>query len=416
MQNFIEIITILSWALLFVLVIKVVVFITFSFKHFKFHAKKDRKRIGKYKPLVSIIIPCYNEEMTLKNCVESLIRQSYPYFEIIVVNDGSKDNTEQVAQELVKLHNKVKFYSKPNGGKASALNYGIMQALGEIVVCIDADSMFLKDTLRQLVLSFYNPNVIAVGGNVRVANRSKFLNKHQAVEYITGLNLQRRTFAYLDCMQVISGAVGAFRKNKLLEVGGYSNDTIVEDMDITVSLARAGYKVEYNGKAIAYTEAPETIKDFLKQRYRWTYGGFQVLKKHKDLLFNPKYGKFGLIGMPYFLLFPWLDVIISLLFLFALIRVVTVGGLKELAIFYFFMCLIQGLLMFFSIFMDREDKKLAVISGIESLWYNHLISFVTVEAGINYMRGVQTSWNKVARLGKNYLPTTSRELTLAQNP
>lgn len=141
-----------------------------------------------------------------------------------------------------------------------------------------------------------------------------------------------------------------------------------------------------------------------------------MLKKHKDLLFNPKYGKFGLIGMPYFLLFPWLDVIISLLFLFALIKVVAIGGLKELAIFYFFMCLIQGLLMFFSIFMDREDKKLAVISGIESLWYNHLISFVTVEAGINYMRGVQTSWNKVARLGKNYLPTTSRKLTLAQNP
>ena len=126
----------------------------------------------------------------------------------------------------------------------------------------------------------------------------------------------------------------------------------------------------------------------MKQRYRWTYGGFQVLKKHKDLLFNPKYGKFGLIGMPYFLLFPWLDVIISLLFLFALIKVVAIGGLKELAIFYFFMCLIQGLLMSFSIYIDREDRKLAVISGIESLRYNLLISFVTVEAGINYIRGI----------------------------
>ena len=376
-------------------------FTTFSTIHHR-NSAQGRKRIGKYKPFVSIIIPCFNEELTIKNCVNSLIRQSYTYFEIIIVDDGSSDNTKELGKELAnKYPKKVFFYSKSNGGKASALNYGIMRASGEIVVSMDADSIFLRDTLRQLVLSFYNQEVVAVGGNVRVANRSKFIGKYQAVEYINGLNLQRRSFAFMNCMQVISGAIGAFRKDKLLEIGGYSSDTIVEDMDLTVSIAKAGGKVDYNGKAIAYTEAPESIKDFLKQRHRWTIGGFQVLKKHKELLFNPKYKSLGLIGIPYFLLFPWVDVLISTLFFFAILRVLSGGSLMELAFFYLCICLIQGFLTFYSLKMDKEDKKLASIAGIESLWYNHLISFVTVKAGFNFLKGSSVSWNKIPRLGKN---------------
>ena len=335
------------------------------------------------------------------------MNQTYRNFELLIVDDGSKDKTKKIGKTLAKKFPEiVSFYSKPNEGKASALNYGILQASGEIVVSIDADSMFLRDTLRKLVLSFCDPEIVAVGGNVKVANREKILNKHQALEYITGLNLQRRTFAWLDCMQVISGAIGAFRKKELLTIGGYSSDTIVEDMDVTISLARYKHKIEYNSKAMAYTEAPEKIRDFLKQRSRWTLGGFQVLKKHRDLIFNPRFGKLGLIGMPYFMIFPWIDVLISVLLVFTVLRVAVVGNIDYLALFYLAISSLQAGLTYYSLRMDQEDKRLTLLSLFESLWYSHLISFVIIKAGLYYLKGSPLSWNKLPRLGKNYAPAT----------
>jgi len=359
---------------------------------------------SKYKPLVSIIVPAYNEELTLENCIKSLRKQTYKNIEIVIVDDGSKDKTKDLGKLLESKYSNVSFFSKKNGGKASALNYGIYRANGEIVISMDADSMFLIDTIRQLVLSFCNPNVVAVGGNVKVVNRQKLINKFQAVEYITGLGIQRRAFASLNCMQVISGAVGAFRRKELIEVGGYSTDTIVEDMDITISLARLGHKIDYNANAIAYTEAPETINDFIKQRYRWVYGGFQVVRKHRDLIFNAKYKNIGLIGMPYFLLFPWVDVLISFLFFFAVIRVIFSGYWIGMLVFYLFMSFVQSTILIYALLMDKEKKRLVVLSGFDSLWYNHLISFITIKAGVNYLMGRKTSWNKLVRLGRNFAP------------
>lgn len=333
------------------------------------------------------------------------MRQDYKNYEIIIVNDGSTDKTHRVAKAIKTEHpERIKYFKKQNGGKARALNYGIARSSGEIVVSMDADSIFQRNTVRKLVLSFYDKDVVAVGGNVKVANRDNFLTKHETVEYITGLNIQRRSFAMLGCMQVISGAIGAFRKDSLLAAGGYSADTIVEDMDITISLQTNGGKVVYNGNAIAFTEAPDSISNFLKQRYRWTFGGFQVLRKHRYMLFNPSYKNLGMIGLPYFMIFPWLDVSITCIFGIALFSVIMFGHFIDLLIFYFLMCLVQGVLISYSLRIDGEDKKLALVAGIDSLWYNHMISFVTVKAGFNYLRKVEAGWNKFERLGKNYLP------------
>ncbi len=407
MEILLNTITVLSWMLLFGLGAKVFVFIVLSAKHHKMSAL-GRRRLGKYRPLVSILVPSYNEELVLENCIISLLNQDYSNTEIIIVDDGSKDKTKQIGKMIARLHHgKVRLYSKVNGGKASALNFGISKAKGDIVVSMDADSMFLRNAVRNLVLSFYDPNVVAVGGSVKVANRSKFINKHQAVEYITGLNLQRRAFAFMGCMQVISGAIGAFRKDVIVSIGGYSEDTIVEDMDVTLSMAMTGGVVEYNGKAIAYTEAPESIKDFIKQRYRWTYGGFQVLKKHKNLIFNRKHNSLGLVGIPYFMIFPWIDVMVSSLFVVAILKVIVGGNVLELMLFYTFMCLVQGSLLLYSLVMDKEDKKLVFLAGIDSLWYNHLISFITAKAAFNFLRGRATGWNKLVRLGKNYAPLSA---------
>lgn len=403
MINIFPIVSIISWVLLFLLFVKVSLFSTFSISQYLLH-KKNRKRLNKkYLPEVSVLVPCYNEALTIENCVKSLKRQNYKNIEIILINDGSTDNTGSVCKKLSLKYKKVRCFSKSNAGKASALNFGLANAKGEIVICMDADSVFLKDSVRQLVLSFYDKKVIAVGGNVKVINRKKFISKLQAVEYITGLNLQRRTFSYINCMQVISGAIGAFRKKELMEIGGYSSSSIVEDMDVTVSLARAGHKIIYNGNAIAYTEAPENISDFIKQRYRWCFGGFQVLQKHKELFFNKKHGNIGLIGLPYFLFFPFMDILISILFLFTLWSVLIVGGFQYLLLFFIFMSILQAFLISLSIYMDKESKKLALMAGFDSIWYNHLISTIYLISAINFLRGGSTQWNKMPRLGRNIL-------------
>ena len=296
--------------------------------------------------------------------------------------------------------------NKKNGGKASALNRGVAKAKGKIVICIDADSMFLNNTVEQLVMSFEDPEVVAVGGNVKVANRKGMLSRQQALEYITGLTLHRRTFAHLGCMQVISGAIGAFRRDKLIEIGGYSSSTIVEDMDVTIELARRGYKVTYNPEAIAFTEAPEGIKDFLKQRYRWTFGGLEVLAKHRGSMWhhNKKNRSLAMFGLPYFLIFPWFDVAVSFLMVVTLARVLLTGSDVYLLFVYLAMCLLQAALIAYALIMDKEDKKLVLMAITDVMIYYHLLSFTTVRAGVNFLLKKKATWNKLERYGKNVLP------------
>lgn len=399
-----------SWLLLLFLGIKVALFLILSILHYRKGRFVNGKAID-YEPKVSVIVPCFNEELVLENCVNSLVRQNYKNMEIIIVDDGSKDATKAVAEKIKnKYSGIIRFFSKPNGGKASALNHGILRSKGEIIISIDADSIFRKDTVRNLVIPFNDKKIVAVSGNVKVANRKNLINKHQAMEYISGLNLQRRSFAMLGCPQVISGAIGAFRRDKLMEIGGYSEDTIVEDMDVTISLLEKGGAIEYNGNAVAYTEAPETIKDFIKQRHRWIFGGFQVLIKHKHLIFNPKYKSLGVLGIPYFLIFPWIDVFISMLFIFSLFKAIFLFNPFELFAYFLIISSLQMLLMTYTIFIDKEDKKLAFLAFIEGFWYNHLISFVTLKAGINLIIGSKVLFDyktRVDRMGKNVIPKTN---------
>lgn len=382
-------------------------FLVLSFLHYKKRFKKDITNI-RYNPKVSLIVPCCNEERVLHNTIESLLDQDYENLEIIIVDDGSKDKTFDIARIFAKKYkHRIISLTKPNGGKASALNHGLLRAGGEIIICIDADSVFVKDTVTNLVKPFREKIIVAVAGNVKVANRKKLLNKHQAIEYITGLNLHRRTFAMLGCPQVISGAIGAFRRDKLIEVGGYSTDTVVEDMDVTITLLKNKGNVEYCSEAVAYTEAPETLSDFIKQRHRWILGGFQVLKKHKDMLFNPKYKSIGLVGLPYFLISTWIDVLISIIFLIYLVRAIFFMDPTELIYYYVTFSIFQLFLIFYVISIDKEDIKLSIYGLVEGFWYNHLISVIAIKAGINFIKRVTVSFNdetRAVRLGKNIIP------------
>jgi len=404
LQILLDSIIVFSWAMLGLLFLKIVFFVGISSRHHAHHRRRHPSELTST-PFVSIIVPSYNEGLTLENCVNSLAHQSYKEYEIIIVNDGSTDDTLSVARRLAQKYRPfIRIINKKNGGKASALNRGIARAKGEIVICIDADSIFKKNTVEQLILSFEDPEVTAVGGNVKVVNRGKALGRQQALEYITGLTLHRRTFAHLGCMQVISGAIGAFRRKAILDIGGYSSSTIVEDMDTTIELARRGYKVVYNPLAVAFTEAPENLRDFLKQRYRWTFGGFQVLSKHRNALWHRGNKRMGYIGLPYFLIFPWFDVAVSLLLVVTLARIVLTGSDLYLLLIYLGMCLLQASLIAYALIVDKEDKKLVLMTVTDTLLYYHLLSFTTLRAGINFLRKKKTSWNKLERYGKNILP------------
>lgn len=386
-------------AFLVIIGIKMALLAYFSYRHYK--QSRDEERCTTSHP-VTVIIPCYNEDKTIENCLRSLLVQTHKKYEIILVDDGSTDTTGEICDSMAALFlPKIKVLRKDNGGKASALRLGLNHARGDIVVTLDADSILMPDALERLVESFNDPAVGAVGGNVKVANRKNILGRHQTIEYISGLTIQRRAFAFLGCMQVMSGAIAAFRKDVLKEIGGHSSDTIVEDMDVTISVLKAGYKVKYDGSAIAYTEAPENLWDFLRQRCRWTFGGFQVINKHKTMLFNRKYGNIGMIGLTYFLIFPWIDVAISLLFFYIVAKTIWIGAYTEFVIFYAGMAAIQCLMLLYALKLDMEDKRLVWLCLSESFWYNHLISFATLSAGIRYACQCSISWNKMERLGKN---------------
>ena len=226
-------------------------------------ARRDRRAEGGALPLVSVVIPAHNEEVNAASTVRKVLANTYPLLDVVFVDDGSTDRTEEFVTREFEGKAAVRVFRKPNGGKASALNYGIARAAGEIVVCIDADTQLRRDAIERLVREFeHNNRVGAVAGNTKVGNERNLLTRWQAIEYITSQNFDRRAFDFLNAIAVVPGAIGAFRRDAILEVGGFTTETLAEDCDLTLSLLEAGYIVRYCPDAIAFTEAPETITTF----------------------------------------------------------------------------------------------------------------------------------------------------------
>ena len=269
--------------------------------------KKSKQSLNKLitNPIekVSIIIPAYNEEVTVIETIKSLLKTTHPNFELIFIDDGSKDKTFEIVQKHYGDHPQVKIYTKENGGKASALNLGITKSTASYIICIDADTQLKTDAVTELMRYFYSPEIAAVAGTVKVGNPHNIITKWQSIEYITAQNMDRRAFDLLNTITVVPGAIGAFRKEIVLEVGGFTIDTLAEDCDLTMRILRAGYKIKNCANAIAYTEAPETVNMLLKQRFRWSFGVMQSFWKNRKTLFNKKYGYFGMVGMPNILIY-----------------------------------------------------------------------------------------------------------------
>lgn len=279
--------------------VTLVIFLTFLFlRYFALlwfaylgHAEQNVLGVKKHHelPSISIIVPAYNEGTLIERALASLMEQEYPEYEVVVVDDGSKDDTlaRAVKWEGRRGPVEVKVVTKRNGGKASALNAGIAASRHPFILCMDADSTLHPKTLLRAVEHFSDPSVGAVAGNVKVENRSKIIERLQALEYIEGLNMPRRAQGFVAAVNIVPGPVGMFRREALEEVGGYDTDTFAEDADLTLKLISAGWRVVYEDGAIAWSEAPERWIDLVQQRYRWTRGILQAIRKRKRLFLQP---------------------------------------------------------------------------------------------------------------------------------
>ncbi|HZZ70577.1 MAG TPA: glycosyltransferase [Phenylobacterium sp.] len=254
-------------------------------------------------PLISVLIPCFNEEKVIESSVRRILASNWAKLEVLVLDDGSTDHTADLVRRAFADEPRVTLMSFENGGKARALNRGLAKAHGDVVVALDADTLFPSDTLAKLARWFGDPRVGAVAGNALVGNRRNLITRWQALEYVTAQNLERRALAALGAVTVVPGAVGAWRRAALEALGGYPDDTLAEDQDLTMAMQIAGWRVEFDPEARAYTEAPETVGGLLKQRFRWSFGTLQCIYKHRSALFNPKRPVLGFIALPQIWLF-----------------------------------------------------------------------------------------------------------------
>jgi cellulose synthase/poly-beta-1,6-N-acetylglucosamine synthase-like glycosyltransferase/spore germination protein YaaH/peptidoglycan/xylan/chitin deacetylase (PgdA/CDA1 family) len=249
-------------------------------------------------PLVSVLIPCFNEEKVIVASVRRILASHWENLEILVLDDGSSDRTSAVVEEAFAGEPRVKLMTFENGGKARALNKGLAEARGDVIVALDADTLFPPDTIGKLARWFVDPRIGSVAGNALVGNRRNLITRWQALEYVTAQNLERRALAALGAVTVVPGAVGAWRRSALEELGGYPADTLAEDQDLTLAAQRGGWRVEFDPDARAYTEAPETVAGLLKQRFRWSFGTLQCLWKHRAGIFDFKHPVLGFVALP----------------------------------------------------------------------------------------------------------------------
>ncbi|MDB5009781.1 MAG: glycosyl transferase family 2 [Mucilaginibacter sp.] len=350
-------------------------------------------------PPVSIIVPAYNEEVTAITTIDSLLKTEYPNFEIIFVDDGSKDNTYEIVNNAYGDNPLVTVLTKPNGGKASALNFGITHAHNDFVVCIDADTQLKNDAVYHLMTYFIDDEIGAVAGTVKVGNENNLITRWQSIEYITAQNMDRRAFDLINSITVVPGAIGAFRKSAVFRAGGFTYDTLAEDCDLTMRILKQGYIVKNCAEAIAYTEAPETLNMLLKQRFRWSFGVIQSFWKNRSALFNKKYKFFGMVGMPNILIF---QIILPLFSPLAdLMMVIGLFGDKpgKIITYYIAFVLIDFLVAIIAFRMEKEDyKKLVYIIPQRFVW-RQLMYYILFKAMRKAMKGELSGWGVMKRTG-----------------
>ncbi len=366
-----------------------------------YHARVEeekRSRAFIYPP-ITVIIPAYNEEKVIASTLESVIEADYPSSkEIIVVDDGSTDLTYTIANSYSQKG--VKVFRKPNGGKHSAINYGLLFAKNPIIVTIDADTVVGREALKEIVKPFQDPDVAGVAGNVLVLNKKNILTKCQALEYVASINLHRRTMDLFGAVPVVPGVIGAFRRDVLKSVGEYDPDTVTEDFDVTLKCLKAGKVVQASSKALAFTEAPETLMDLYRQRLRWYRGNIQTILKHKDVFSTKRYGALRALTYPYILLSQFVIPSLTFPVWSAFIAEILLGNWLTMAIIFLLFTSLQFLHALLAIDLSGEEQlRLAVYAPFFVIGYKHLIDFFVIKAAIDVLVFKKAAWTRARRYG-----------------
>jgi len=388
--------------------------------------------IASYKPRVAVLIPAYNEEKVIERTVKAALNSDYPNLRVIVIDDGSKDRTLEVAHRAFakeEAAGRVLILAKANSGKAEALNYGIEHLRdAEIFVGIDADTVIAHDAIARLVPHFINPKVAAVAGNAKVGNRVNLWTRWQALEYITSQNFERRALNTLGAVSVVPGAIGAWRVSAVREAGGYHIDTVAEDADLTMALLRRGYRVEYEDMALAYTEAPTNANGLMRQRFRWSFGILQAVWKHSAVF--ARKGVLGLLALPNILIFqillplvsPLIDIMFAVGALWYLVQKhfhpdsTDPASFHKLVAFFFAFLVIDFFTSTIAFMLERRhpgDKEgfwLLSQVWLQRFVYRQLFSLVLFKTLKRALEGRRFAWDKLERTAAvKYVPSENKE-------
>ena len=377
--------------------------------------RPDTAKLSEPPPGVTVLIPAHNEESVIVQTVQSVLLSDLEDIHVIVVDDGSKDRTLELLQSNFGRNVHVQIIHQSNRGKAAALNNAMSHALTEIVVTIDADTEIEPNAIRKLLRHFSNPKVGAVAGNVKVGNRSRWLTRWQALEYVTSQNMEKRAFDLLNCITVVPGALGAWRKQAIEAAGGITADTVAEDADLTIAIRRLGWRITYDEEAIAWTEAPETPGQLIRQRFRWTFGTLQSFWKHGETVFRPKYGTLGFIALPNIFIFqialPLVSPILDLLFLGSLLlwglaglhitqipHLWTSADMQRSVVFFLGFLIIDVLTCVVAFALERhEDWTLLVPVLLQRFYYRQLMYIVLFRSVKEAVSGRPVGWKGVEK-------------------
>jgi len=377
--------------------------------------RPDNAKLPDPPPNATVLIPAHNEETVIVQTVQSVLMSDLHAIRVIVVDDGSSDRTLELLQSNFGENDCVQIIHQVNRGKAAALNNAMSHANTQFVVTIDADTEIEPDAIRKLLRHFSDPKVGAVAGNVKVGNRSRWLTRWQALEYITSQNMEKRAFDLLNCITVVPGALGAWRREAIEAVGGITADTVAEDADLTIAIRRLGWRVTYDEEAIAWTEAPETPGQLIRQRFRWTFGTLQSFWKHSDTLFRPKYGTLGCVALPNIFVFQILLPLVSpgldLLFLGSLVlwglaglhitqipQLWTTADVQHSVVFFLGFLLIDVLTCVIAFALERhEDWALLIPVLLQRFYYRQLMYIVLFRSVKEAVSGRPVGWKGVEK-------------------
>jgi poly-beta-1,6 N-acetyl-D-glucosamine synthase len=352
-------------------------------------------------PLVSVILPVFNEEPVITRTLEALAVSDYPNMEVIAVDDGSTDRTLEILRNFAEKWRGLRVLTQANAGKSAAANLGLAAAAGEILVTLDGDTLFEPQAIRMLARHFYARTdkrpVGAVAGHIKVGNRTGVLTMWQSLEYISGICVTRMAEGVAGAISIVPGACAAWSAKALRAAGGYSHDTMAEDADLTVTLQKLGWAVVQENAAVAWTEAPVTVQGLAKQRLRWTYGNVQVLWKHAELLFRPRYGFLGMIALPYTLLATLVPLaFLPLTVLMAALNLAA-GNWQPLAAFAGFVLCIHAVICVIAVRMVRESWTHLLIVPLYRLIYEPLRAWLLYASLLQALKGRTVGWYKPER-------------------